>query len=346
MAKQSHKIREHILKIVEKHPKDLALLVEKEFGVSKTTVHRHINTLIKNGALIKTGTKRGAQYHLPNALNKNLSFKITPDLEEHDVWTDFLADSFSGLKENIEDICYYGFGEMFNNAKDHSEGGKINVETRIEKDLITISVSDDGIGVFKKIQNHLKVSNLREAVLHLTKGKITTDPARHSGEGIFFSSRAFDSFSIYSNGLLYVKDNEKDDWFFESKEDKNKPKTSVTMKINKNSKRTMLGVFEKYQNEDTQAFEKTHIRVELSKFNEDRFVSRSQAKMILRDLDKFNHIVLDFKDTRSVGQAFVDEVFRVFQNQHPDIKIEHINANEDVEFMVSRGLSTADLNRD
>jgi hypothetical protein len=39
-----------------------------------------------------------------------------------------------------------------------------------------------------------------------------------------------------------------------------------------------------------------------------------------------------------VGQGFVDEVFRIFQKKHPNIKIEFTNANEDVRFMIERGL--------
>jgi len=40
-------------------------------------------------------------------------------------------------------------------------------------------------------------------------------------------------------------------------------------------------------------------------------VSRSQAKRLLMGLEKFNTIILDFKGVVSVGQAFVDQVFRV-----------------------------------
>ena len=45
------------------------------------------------------------------------------------------------------------------------------------------------------------VDAMAEAALELSKGKLTTDPKNHSGQGIFFSSRAFDSFGLYSGGL-------------------------------------------------------------------------------------------------------------------------------------------------
>jgi len=56
------------------------------------------------------------------------------------------------------------------------------------------------------------------------------------------------------------------------------------------------------------------------------------------DLDKFEKIILDFDGVKTVGQGFVDEIFRVFKREHLNIGIEYINANNDVEFMIKRGL--------
>src|SRR5688572_19822491 len=82
----------------------------------------------------------------------------------------------------------------------------------------------------------------------------------------------------------------------------------------------------------------THIVVELARDQETEYISRSQAKRILVGLEKFHLVVLDFRNVRTVGQAFVDEVFRVFGQDHPEVKFEHINANENVEFMILRGV--------
>lgn len=342
---RAEKIREFILEAVKAHPSDLVELVEKEFAVTRTTVHRHIDTLISKGKLIKTGAKKGMKYYLAGALNKELVFNTKEHPEEHKVWDEFLAPTFSNINKNVEDICYYGFGEIFNNAVDHSEGKKIFVEVTIDEEKIEITIADDGIGIFKKIQKYLSLEDIRESVLHLTKGKFTTAPDYHSGEGIFFSSRAFDVFKIYSNGLLYVRDNSQDDWFIEDRENTDGKHTLIKMEIKKNSKRDLQKVFEHYQNSETKAFDKTHILVQFSKLGDERFVSRSQAKRILKGIDKFNHIMLDFKGIRSVGQAFVDEIFRVFKSSHPEIKIEYLNANDAIEFMIKRGLSTSDLNK-
>lgn len=133
-------------------------------------------------------------------------------------------------------------------------------------------------------------------MLQLSKGKLTTDPSKHSGEGIFFSSKVFDKFAILANGLTYIKDNNEDDWYFEEKIKKDEISTMFQMEIDLHSTRTLEEVFRKYANPETNAFDRTHIFVKLSLSHEDKFVSRSQAKRILTGLEKFKHIVFDFKE--------------------------------------------------
>jgi len=51
----------------------------------------------------------------------------------------------------------------------------------------------------------------------------------------------------------------------------------------------------------------------------------------MRRVDKFKEVTLDFKDVGFIGQAFSDEVFRVYANAHPNIKIsvENLIENDD-----------------
>lgn len=116
--------------------------------------------------------------------------------------------------------------------------------------------------------------------------------------------------------------------------------SKLVMRINKNSGKKLVDVFNQYQGENF-AFDKTDILVEMAKFGEETLISRSQAKRILRNIEKFNTITFDFKNVRLVGQGFVDEIFRVFANQYPHIQMTYINANKDVEFMIRRGIATA-----
>jgi anti-sigma regulatory factor (Ser/Thr protein kinase) len=338
---QPEMIKEFLLAQAPEHPRDIVPLTVKRFKVTPTTVHRHLNKLLKQGEVVKTGRTRGASYFLKSSLQKKLEFPIKPGLEEHQVWMDYLHDAFSTLPENIYAICNYGFSEMFNNALDHSQGTRIAVRSRIKDDILKLNIYDNGMGIFNKVRNAFGLEDERASILELTKGKLTTDPDHHTGEGIFFTSRAVDEFTIVSSSLTYIKNNLKDDWFIETPNHPIKG-TGVFLEIHLNSNKTLKDVFRDSstvkQNEGVPKFDKTHIRVELSKSGQDRYVSRSQAKRILAGLEKFNHIVLDYSHIRTVGQGFVDEVFRIFQEKHPNIKIEYTHANEDVRFMIERGL--------
>jgi len=46
-----------------------------------------------------------------------------------------------------------------------------------------------------------------------------------------------------------------------------------------------------------------------------------------------------------IGQAFADEIFRVFRDEHPQIHITYVGANEQVKKMLEHviGQSTADI---
>ncbi len=89
------------------------------------------------------------------------------------------------------------------------------------------------------------------------------------------------------------------------------------------------------------AFNKTEIIIKLAQFEEETLISREQAKRITLNLEKFDRVVLDFKGIEFVGQGFVDQLFRVCATAHSKATLEYINANEDVEFMIRRGVATS-----
>ena len=91
---------------------------------------------------------------------------------------------------------------MCNNAIDHSDGSLIIVSIKKTATTTEMLISDDGYGIFKKIQDAMGLLDERHSVLELSKGKLTTDPERHTGEGIFFTSRMFDLFDILSGGVF------------------------------------------------------------------------------------------------------------------------------------------------
>lgn len=182
------------------------------------------------------------------------------------------------------------------------------------------------------------MADLQEGLLALSKGKVTTDPKNHTGEGVFFSSRMVDQFIIEANSIRYFKDNYNDDWTYQQLPTGNG--TKIILFVSRSCTRTIKDVFLAYTESDNLGFNKTEILVELSRFKDESLISRSQAKRILETLHTFSRIVLDFRNIETVGQGFVDEVFRVFQNQYPTIQIKYQNANDDIIFMIKRGLKS------
>ena len=104
------------------------------------------------------------------------------------------------------------------------------------------------------------------------------------------------------------------------------------------TERTTKEIFDEYTSDDF-VFNKTKITGHLAKdYLGHDFVSRSLAKRILMNVEKFKIIVLDFENIDNIGQGFADEVFRVFKNKNPDITIVPVNMNEEIEFMINRAM--------
>lgn len=328
-------ISKFIIHHVQKHSQDIVSFIAEKFNISRQRAHEFVKREVRKGNLLQVGQTRATQYFLAESKHIKFALKITPSLAEDQVWVKYIKPMILKYPDNIYRMCNYGFTEILNNAIDHSEGTAIFVEVKINEKDITFTIWDNGIGIFQKIQNALHLESIRESILHLSKGKFTTDPSKHTGEGIFFTSRIFDKFDILSSDLYYTFRDE--DWILSSeKRESFGQGTSIQMSVLLDSKKTPKEVMDKYAGQEI-GFEKTIVAVALSSDPKDPHVSRSQAKRLLMGLDKFKTVVLDFEGVESVGQAFVDEIFRVFQNEHPEIKFSVIRANEEINEMIQRG---------
>lgn len=333
-ANRSREIDAALLVAVDLHPNDLSRTVADAVGVSRQAVATRIRALLDAGYLAKSGTTRPTYQR---GLKRGAEFTYAlADLAEDRVWTRDIAPLLAGVPREIVDICHYGLTEMVNNAIDHSGGGSVHVRVARDAHAITMGVTDDGIGIFRKIARALDLPDERLALLELAKGKLTTDPRRHSGEGVFFSSRMFDRYQILSGGLLFDHDDgEPEDWLLDMDDDGRG--TDVFMRIATDSPRLMVDVYAQYSSgPDDYTFARTVVPVRLAKVGDENLVSRSQAKRLMMRVDGFRIVVLDFADVSRIGQAFADEVFRVFANEHPDIELEHVNAVPEVQQMIRR----------
>ena len=337
LADRSQEIRDFIIYHIEKHPKDIGKQVAEKMGVSRVTATKYLKDLQTEHILESSGQTKARVYALKK-ITKNFNFDVTPELEEDVIWSRDIRPELEGLKENILEICGHGVTEMINNVISHSESTNMHVSLDKTSAKIAIIVRDFGMGIFKKIKDECHLSDLHHAVLEIAKGKLTTDKDNHSGEGIFFTSRMMDDFALIANGLSFMRSEENNDWLLEGGKDL--PGTAVRMTIHTNATRTAEETFNKYRDEFNEfGFSKTIIPLSLMTYGDELLISRSQAKRVMSRAERFRHIVLDFKGVSSIGQAFADEIFRVYAKQHPLVKLNFINSNEAIEQMIMHVLA-------
>jgi hypothetical protein len=334
-SRQDPAIREFILRNVGEHPASIVSLAMEKFGYSRTAINRYMQSIAREGLIALQGNAFAHSYNIKRIFDTAVQLEVDHRWTESNVWRERILPLMKGIKSNVVDICQYGFTKMLNNVIDHAQSPDVSIAYNQSYSEIALMISDRGIGIFKKIQNDFKLDDPRTALLELSKGKLTSDRKNHSGEGIYFTSRMFDRFRIRSGNLFYSRaKRDGDDWLIEVNDrTANREGTTVRMRIRSDADWTMRNVFDKYQG-DSLRFRKTHVPIKLAQYPGEQLVSRSQAKRLLTRFDNFSEVFLDFKDVEQIGQAFADEIFRVFYNDHRGITISIAHANEEVTKMI------------
>ena len=304
------------------------------FGISQQAVSLHLRKLIAAGQVFKTGSTRAARYFpadaAPEARRIKQDLKLE-GLDESVVYENIaISQNLTRLPANVEAIVHYAFTEMLNNAIDHSMTDRCTIEVSADSAKVSFSVKDGGIGAFYSIAEKFELEDESAAMIELIKGKTTTMPEAHSGEGIFFVSRSADRFILRSHRLQIEWDQDRDDVFVSDR--RFMKGTLVQFELRKDSRTRLENVFAEFAPEEYDfQFQKTRVLVKLLRQD---YVSRSEAKRLLHNLDKFSEIELDMRGVKNVGQGFGDEIFRVFASAHPDITIRAINTSGAVEAML------------
>lgn len=308
---------------------------------SRQYISSILNTMVRRGELVRSGGGRYTFYALPKNVDyldgKLHRVYTNRSLEEHTVLFELESalPTWKQTRENIRSLIQYGFQEMLNNAIEHSQSRTIAVDFGKVGSDFQFRVRDHGIGVFRNVMRQRKLQSELEAMQDLLKGKTTTAPKAHSGEGIFFTSKAADVFSLESYGYRLRVDNRVPDIFFEEVSKKLRG-TEVRFAVSLKAKKHLRDIFHRFQTDPEEyAFDRTEILVKLYQYGT-IYISRSQARRLLSGLERFKTVVLDFDQVPTVGQAFADEIFRVFPSKHPTINIQPIHMNAAVAFMIGR----------
>ena len=317
---------------------NVAARLAAQHGVSRQSASAWLAKLKAEGVITSSGTGRGVRYRLA-MLTQVRQVYAREGLSEDRVWRELIASRLSDLPANVRDIWQYAVTEMVNNAIDHSASERVTVELLRDTLNSTVYVADEGEGIFLKIQRALNLYDPREAILELAKGKLTTDPANHPGEGIFFSSKLMDAFDIRSGTLHFMHDEWGADGLLERPAEA--PGTLVLMRLANDSERRLTDVFDQFAAPEEYTFAKTIVPVRLAQHEGEKLVSRSQAKRLTQRFEHFQSVVLDFAGVEEIGQAFADEVFRVFQQAHPATALLPIHMTPAVDKLFRRAMKAS-----
>ena len=335
-------VNELIQEIVRKKDGFSAPSFAEKHGLTTQSVYRYINTLANDGKLTKEKKGRKNVFKLVNK-ELFLTHEIK-GLSEDLVWNREVRPFLSDLPSIAFTNLAYAFTEMLNNAIDHSGGTTVQIMVMKNAYQTSITIKDNGVGIFTKIANAMNLEEKSFAILELAKGKFTTEPDSHTGEGIFFSSRVVDDFAIFSDNLAFLGPTSNTPPYIDkSKYVRNG--TVVLLTINNPHEETSQQVFERFtEAPESYGFTKTLVPVRLLEYGDEKplVVSRSQAKRLMVRFERFENIILDFSGIDEIGQGFADELFRVFPNQHPNTTLTPINYNAQIIGMINRVTSSAE----
>ncbi|MBI5478839.1 MAG: DUF4325 domain-containing protein [Deltaproteobacteria bacterium] len=306
----------------------------RRLRISRQMAHRLLAREASAGRLSALGEGKARRY-LPGV--PRLTFRLE-GLEEDAVLDELerAAPFVAALPDAARSVARFVFTEVVNNAIDHSRGTRVVVSAERLADGARFTVEDDGIGAFTELQRQRGLASPLEALQDLVKGKVTTAPAKHTGEGLFFSSKAVGRFELRANGLVWLVDNVRGEPAVGQAP--SRPGTFVAFDVPVAPKQTLKELFDSFSTE--YVVTRTQVHVKLFEHGVE-FVSRSEAKRLMAGLERYRDVVLDFAGVQSIGQGFADEVFRVWQRGHPETRVTAINANPAVEFFVGRAVAEA-----
>jgi anti-sigma regulatory factor (Ser/Thr protein kinase) len=330
---QGEEIRKFALRHVEEHPRDLVGFVAKNFDIKPQTARVHIQRLCSENLLTEQGKTRDRVYALRLLVDWHKTYQPVSGIREDEILDVDVSPLLGDLPENVRSIWSTAFTEMFNNVLDHAAATEATVAVKKTAVDTQMAIHDNGVGIFKKIREALNLPDERYAAIELSKGKFTTDPSKHSGEGIFFTSKMFDKFDILSQGLAFSRRTDQPQWVKDLSQDG----TTIWMKLANDSTRQPKDVYDQFTEDFV--FDKSAIPIKLAQVGDAGLVSRSQAKRILAGIERFKSVTLDFAGVKWIGQGFADEIFRVYRKAHPDVEILAEGANEDVAKMIQRAQS-------
>ena len=316
----------------------LAAHVMQHLGVDRRRAHDVLRKLVALQWLVSEGTPRKPRYR-PGPLRQVVKRYALDGLQEDEPWRRDFAPCFD-LPPAVQRMAQHAFTELLNNADDHSGGGAVTVSMRQTPLQLQLLVSDDGCGLFDRIAQSFAIDDPQLAMLELSKGKLTSCPERHSGQGLFFTSRLADVFDIHANAAAFqCRAWERRRW--RAGRPAARSGSSIYLAISLDTTRTLDAVLRAHSaSRADYRFERTVVPLHLmdggaAAAGNAVLASRAEARRALALLPQFRHVEIDFAGVSEIGHGFADEMFRVFSSQHPALELVPVGMNPNVTAMVA-----------
>ncbi len=312
-----------------------ALLMER-LAISRRRAGTLLRKLVAAQWLQALGTPRRPLYR-PGPLRQVVRRYALAGLQEDLPWSQDFAPCFE-LPAHVQRMAQHGYTELLNNAVDHSGGSQVTVSMRQTPLQLQLLVSDDGCGLFERIAQSFQIEQPALAMLELSKGKLTSAPAQHSGHGLFFTSRLADVFDIHANAASFQSRAWETGRWRAGKPSPVSARsgTSVYLAIALDTSRSLDSVLRAHSRSgDSYAFERTRVPLQLMVGNGQALASRADAKRVAARLESFHSAEIDFEGVADIGHGFADQLFRVFRQQHPGVELLPLGMNPQVQAMLA-----------
>jgi anti-sigma regulatory factor (Ser/Thr protein kinase) len=300
----------------QRHGEDLCARIMQRQDISRRRARKLLAALTEAGWLEVSGPVRKPVYR-PGTMRQTVRHYALAGLQEDLPWARDFAPMLD-VPPNVARLAQHAFTELLNNAIDHSGGQGVTVSLRQTAMHLQMLISDDGCGVFERIEQTWRIGDPQLAMLELGKGKLTTQPDRHCGHGLFFAARAADIFDLHANRQAFQRRPGRSGWF--SLKPLERQGTSIFLAIALDTRRTLDEVLRSHA-EQGYGFEHTEVPLRLLTGPQVGLESRAQARRVTARLGQFRRARLDFSGVDDIGPAFADELFRVFARAHPEVEL-------------------------
>ena len=335
MARQNlESITQWITAAAQRRPHSLDVELATRTNVSQRSARRTLARLVELNWLVREGSARRPAWR-PGPLRQVVQRYELAGLEEDLPWSLDFAPHFV-LPPNVLRMVQQAFCELLNNAIGHSGGTHVTVSLRQSASQAQLLVSDNGVGLFERIAQSFAIASPALAMLELSKGKLTSQPERHTGQGLFFTSRLADVFDLHANDAAFQQ-RAWDERGWHPQRALRHTGTSIYAAFALDTPRTLDGVRSAYSVGDDPfgvEFSRTVVPLRLITSTIEGLESRAQARRVCARLGEFRRAEIDFGGVASVGHAFADEMFRVFGPAQRSLELVPVNMTPAVAALV------------